>query len=91
MPRSRYKAVFEYTRRHYPCGLKAGDKLRVSSEIVVCDHRNRPTGHIHPVGEIWEVLPGVESEPGVIWLRDSSGERQTWDETIFDTFEKIKE
>jgi hypothetical protein len=88
---TQYKAVFEYKRLQYPCGLEAGDKLRVTSEIIVCDHRNRPTGYVHQVGEVWEVLPGVEDELNVIWLRDPSGEEQTWDDTILDTFQKIEQ
>ena len=90
MSQLRYKVVFEYTLLSYPCGLESGDKLQVIKPIIVRDHRNRKTGQIHPEGEIWEVLPGTESEPDIIWLRDPSGERQTWDETIFDTFQKIK-
>jgi len=89
MSKSKYKVVFDYTLLRYPCGLASGDRLKVIKPIVVRDHLNNETGKIHSEGEIWDVLPGAESEPDVIWLRDSNGERQTWDQTLFDTFQKI--
>jgi hypothetical protein len=38
----------------------------------------------------WLVLPGVETEPGIIWLRQADGNRHTWDASdILDTFEVV--
>ena len=41
-------------------------------------------------GEVWIVLPGVEDESDIIWLRQPDGNRHTWDaDDITETFELV--
>jgi hypothetical protein len=90
MSKHKWQLVTEYGLREYRCGLRAGENVRVKREIVIRDHRGKPTGEVHPVGEIWAVLSGVAAEPHVIWLREPNGDRHTWDEdTFFGTFEIV--
>ncbi|MCD0462027.1 hypothetical protein [Roseiconus lacunae] len=63
----------------YKCGLVAGQSVALRKQLVVHDHRGEPTGRIHPEGEVWGVLPGLESDP-VLWLREPDGSRHTWDD-----------
>jgi len=87
-----YRLVEAYALKAYPCGLVAGSSLRIKREIRVTDHKGKETGKIYSVGLRWTVLPGVEAEPDIIWLRQSDGERHTWDaHNIFDTFEVVSE
>jgi hypothetical protein len=86
-----FELVTEYGLSTYPCGARAGDKVRIKISIVVRDHRGKPTGKIYPKGQTWTILSGVKKEPDVIWLRDIAGDRHTWDATdFFDTFELIE-
>jgi hypothetical protein len=85
-----YRLVEDYSVRSYPCGLTAGTSLRIKREIRVTDHKDKETGKVYSVGEVWAVLPGVEAEPDIIWLRQADGERHTWDaHDILDTFEVV--
>jgi hypothetical protein len=86
------KFVSEYPIDRYQCGLKAGDTVRLKRDIVATDSRGKPSGKIHPAGEVWQVLPGARSEPVVVWFLQADGQRHTWDddESIFDTFELMK-
>lgn len=61
----------------YNCGLVAGQRVALKRELVVRDHLNEPTGKVHPKGEIWQVLPGLRSDP-VLWFRQPDGSRCTW-------------
>jgi len=90
MSSDEYRLVTEYDLTDYPCGLKAGMKLRITKEIVI-SQGSKPTGQVFPVGEVWTVLRGVLDEPHIIWLRQADGKPHTWDaEDIFDTFEKLE-
>ena len=71
----------------YPCGVRAGDILRLSSELKIRDHDGNFTGIDHPAGEENVVLFGNPDEPDVIWLERPNGERHTWDSTVLETFE----
>ena len=62
----------------YKCGLKAGQRVALKKDLVVRDHLGMPTETI-PKGEIWDVLPGMYSDP-VLWFRTPNGERHTWDD-----------
>ncbi len=85
-----WKLVTEYVLRDYPCGLSAGDMLRLRKDIVVNDHRQKPTGVVYVAGGLWTVLTGTQQEPGVVWLRQPDGDRHTWDDSdIFEWFEKV--
>ena len=75
-----YKLVMGYDVRSYACGLSAGDRVELRKAIVVLDHTGVPTGVVNPAGEIWTVLTGSESDPGVIWFRQPDGDRHTWDD-----------
>jgi hypothetical protein len=84
-----YRAV-EHDLLVYPCGLKAGDRLRLARVLEICDHRGRPTGVAHRPGEIWVVTAGARHEPEVIWLQQPDGEPHTWDASVlFDHFERF--
>ncbi len=71
----------------YPCGVAAGDILRLRGAIDVQDHNGNITGQSHPAGEENVVLFGNPGEPDVIWLERPCGERHTWDSTVLETFE----
>ena len=81
----------QMTLREYPCGLRAGDVLRLRTDLHVRDHRGRQTGKFHPSGERNVVLTGNPSEPDVIWLERPNGEQHTWDSTVLETFELTDE
>jgi hypothetical protein len=84
-----YKTVTRYPVTEYRCGARAGDQVRLRSEVIPQDHTGAPTGEVHPAGEIWDVLPGAEEEPVVVWLRQPDGETHTWsdDEDFLRTFQ----
>lgn len=67
--------------------------MRLTRDFPIDDHQGNPTGVVHRAGEIWQVLPGAEEDPAVVWLRQPDGERRTWDddESIFDYFELVKQ
>ncbi len=90
--KERYEFVSAYPAKKYRCGLKAGDRLRIKKRIVIRDHTGKPTGKIHPAGEVWTVLPGARDNLTLVWIRQANGNRHTWDddESIFRTFELIK-
>lgn len=75
----------------YHCGLVAGQHVRLKKDLVVRDHRGKPTGEVYPAGEEWEVLAGISSDP-VLWFRQANGDRQTWDDdaaAVDEWFERI--
>ncbi|MBN8711164.1 MAG: hypothetical protein J0I10_17415 [Verrucomicrobia bacterium] len=89
MSSNEYRLVTEYELVDYPCGLSAGDRLRVKVAIVV-HQGSKPTGVVHPVGDVWTVLRGVVDEPDIVWLRQPDGKSHTWTGSdIFETFEKV--
>ncbi|MGK0189679.1 MAG: hypothetical protein ACI9R3_005496, partial [Verrucomicrobiales bacterium] len=75
---NQFHLVDTYSLREYPCGLVAGESLRIKQEIRCKDHNGRETGRVYPVGETWIVLSGVKDEPEVIWIRQQDGRRHTW-------------
>jgi hypothetical protein len=92
MTNDEYRLVTEYPITEYKCGLKAGDKVKLKKDIIVTDHKGKPTGKKYSKGEIWIVLTGAKEDPIVVWFRQADGERHTWDDdkSIFETFEQIK-
>jgi len=85
-----WKIVTEYSLKTYPCGLRAGDRLRLRKELIQRFHDGRPTGKSYACGTIFEVLSGVGDEPDVIWMRQPDGNRHTWDDaSIFEWFEIV--
>jgi len=89
--KNEWKLIGEYPIKEYSCGLVAGQKVKLRSDIVVTDHAGNPTGTVHKAGEIWEVLTGSKEPPIVVWLRQPDGKRHTWDDdsSIFEHFEVI--
>ena len=84
-----WKLVTGYELAEYPCGLRAGDRVRLTRELVVLAHTGE-INEVRPSGEVWTVLPGVENEPAVIWFRRPDGDRHTWDAAnVFDWFERV--
>jgi hypothetical protein len=78
--KTKFKLIGEYPITEYKCGARAGDRVKLLKDIVVRDHKNKPTGKIHRSGEIWEVLSGSQEPPIVLWLRQPDGIRHTWDD-----------
>ena len=89
--KSKWKLVTEFPIRNYKCGAVAGEKVRLRRELVILDHRNRPTGKVHVAGEIWTVVRGAAEEPRVLWLHEPDGNSHTWtdDDAFWDWFERF--
>jgi hypothetical protein len=71
---------------HYECGLVAGQRVALRKKLIIRNHRGVPTGKTHPAGELWQVLPGLKSDP-VLWFRMADGERCTWNDNSEDVAE----
>ena len=85
-----YRLVSSYNLKEYPCGIRAGNRLRLREQIRVKDHKDRETGKVYSAGEVWIVLPSVEDESDIIWLHQPDGNRHTWDaDDITETFELV--
>jgi hypothetical protein len=83
MKKDKWMLVSEYPLKEYPCGVRAGDRVRLRQDIIVRDHTDKPTGEVHHAGDVWTVLSGAEHEPHIIYLRQSDGERHTWEDRVF--------
>ncbi|WP_158545449.1 hypothetical protein [Bremerella cremea] len=85
-----FKIVTSYTLPIYPCGVHAGDQVKLKHDLPVRD----PDGNVvatYPTGEIWQVLHGTVDEPEIIWLIKPNGQRHTWDDADFlDSFEVLR-
>lgn len=92
MADDKWKLVTEYKVARYQCGLAAGDTVQLIKDLVIRNHRGKPTGKVNPKGERWTVLHGAADDPGIVWLRESNGDRHTWDDdpSIFEWFEKVE-
>jgi hypothetical protein len=89
MSNSEWKLNTDYALASYANGVEAGEEVRLRKDLIICDHRGKPTGKIRPAGEVWTVLAGTLDEPEVVWLRDGSGDRHTWDlSSFFEWFER---
>jgi len=77
----------------YKCGARAGERVRLRKDIVVCDHRGKATGDVHRAGEIWLVTRGSAEPPLDLWLRQPDGKAHTWsdDAHFWEWFERINE
>ena len=86
-----WKLVFRGALTEYQCGAKAGDVVRLRSDIV-CRWANtgKPTGEVHKAGEHWRVLASSPEDP-VIFLLQENGKECTWDddESFWEQFERI--
>src|SRR5687768_15138282 len=77
----------------YRCGLAPGDRVRLRKDLLIRDHRNRPTGVVHQQGEIWTVLPDCCSVHHDLWLQQPDGEPHTWDDdsaSVAEWFERVE-
>jgi hypothetical protein len=63
----------------YKCGLIAGQFVKLRKDLAIHNHEGEPTGEIYQKGEVWQVLPGVLSDP-VVWFGCPDGHRHTWDD-----------
>jgi hypothetical protein len=80
----------EMTLTQYPCGVCAGSQLQLRMDLHIRDHKGRPTGEVFIAGSVWTVLTGNPDEREVIWLRDPSGDQQTWDDSdLLASFEQV--
>ncbi len=70
----------------YPNGVVAGEVIVLRTDIVHRNEAGERTGKVTLAGSRFVVLPGVKEEPEVIWLRDTNGERCTWDADSFDAW-----
>jgi hypothetical protein len=76
--------------QQYPCGVMAGEGLRLRRDIVVQDHKGQPTGEVHREGGIWNILTGNPSEPNTVWLRQPDGHMHTWtSDDLLEWFERL--
>jgi hypothetical protein len=85
--------VSEFPLRKYQCGLKAGDRVRLKKDFTVRDYSGKPTGEIHPKGEVWKVIPGSKDGRIDIWFLRPDGERCALDDDqtlIGKWFERIE-
>jgi hypothetical protein len=75
----------------YKCGARVGERVRLRKDVVVIDHRGKPTGEVHHAGEIWSVTKGSAVPPLDIWLREPNGSAHTWDDDadFWNWFERI--
>ncbi|MBI5684173.1 MAG: hypothetical protein HZC54_03745 [Verrucomicrobia bacterium] len=56
--------------------------MRLRKDLLICDHKGRPTGQTHLAGEVWTVLPDSCSAKHDLWLRQADGRLHTWDDTV---------
>jgi hypothetical protein len=86
-----WKLVTDFSVAEYRCGLRAGNHIRLKSDIVVKDVKRRATGAVHKAGEVWTVLSGAKDDPGVLRLQQADGKPHFWDDdmTVFDKFDRI--
>ena len=86
---SEWQLISECNVERYKCGLKAGGRVRLKSDLVIRDHLGQKTGEVYKSGEIWVVLPGAKDDPEVAFFERPDGKRHTWDDKpeIFDWFE----
>lgn len=87
-----YVPVTSFTVQVYRCGLKAGDRLRLTKALAALDETGAPTGLTHEVGQLWTVLTGTVEDPEALWLEQPDGEFHSWsdDRSIFEYFEKME-
>lgn len=78
----------DHTLLRYPCGVVAGERLRLRCALHLQNHLGSPVGAIIGTGSTWTVLAGLPEEPTVVWFEDPRGEIHTWDdESIWLDFE----
>ncbi len=80
----------EQTLSIYSNGLKAGDTLILTQDLKMCAG-DRDTSVNFASGSQWVVIPGLKSEPNILWLRNPNGERHTWDlDDVFISFKLLE-
>ena len=88
---TKWQLVSDYPITEYKCGVRAGDRVRLRRDLVVRDHKGKPT-RTHPAGEAWTVLSGSSVPPLDVWLKQPDGERHTWsdDDEFWNWFERTE-
>lgn len=66
MTKKEWKFISDYPIEYYKCGLKAEDRVRLRHDLIIRNHKGKPTGVVFPKGEIWTVLTGSKEEPDVL-------------------------
>src|SRR5690349_15306364 len=93
MPRKKdkWQLISADSVTEYKCRARAGERVRLRKDIVVCDHRGEPTGDVHRAGEIWLITKGSAVPPLDVWLRQPDGRAHTWsdDDDFWEWFEKV--
>ncbi len=85
-----WKLVTSYSVETYHCGLKAGDMVKLKSDLeITCEGK---LVRVHKAGQIWKVLHGAVDDPGTIWFLRPDGERHTWtdDQSVFEYLERVE-
>jgi hypothetical protein len=71
----------------YPCGLRAGDVLRLRHDRQLRVDREGTSAQVQPAGERNVVLPGNPDEADAIWLERPGGEPITIESSDLDAFD----
>ena len=79
----------DHTLTEYPCGVRAGDHLRLKQDLPLLDDDGNHTRGNIPAGSVWLVVAGLPHEPDVVWLQEPSGNSHIWDETVLEDFELL--
>jgi hypothetical protein len=93
MAREKWNLVERGDVQQYECGLRVGDRIRLTRDLVLRDHTGQPTGEVWPKNSVDTVLPGSSQDPGIVFLARPDGELHTWDDndSIFETYEPVDE
>ncbi len=80
-----WQLIGDYPVTEYKCGARAGEQVRLRRDLVVRDHKGKPTGEVHREGELWTVLNGCAVPPFDVWLRQPDGH----DDNFWNWFERV--
>lgn len=88
---NQWKLIGDFPVAAYKCGLKAGDKLRLTHRLEISYKSGKLTGVSYRKGSIWHVTRGTNVKPLVVWMINPDREMHTWndDPSIFEHFEVI--
>lgn len=68
-----------HTLLQYPCGVSAGERLRLRRVLHLETELGRPIGQTIGTASAWVVLAGDPQNPEVVWFEDPRGELHAWD------------
>ena len=89
--KDQWKSITDYPVIKYSCGLSAGDRVRLRKDIIDTNNLDAPILPSLKMDQIWEVIPGSDVPPIVVWFRRTDGERHTGDDaaSIFEYVELL--